>query len=237
MPKLHFLSDLHRGKGQTHDLELLDRYEIYMREMVDPVNDTVVLGGDLVDDPSLEAFLAFRQKFLEPYPEYRIFVVPGNHDYARWGWWWQRRRKAFEGVFKKVFAAYIPVEYNRGVVEVAPGVRLMLLDTMAGAGKLMFPLAQGRMGGAALQGIEAQLAWCKEQGYRLILAGHHHLFSHRGSLELDDSEALQEVLNHYAPQVHTYLMGHEHKPGTWARLYRIRASGMFVRDGAVVVDL
>lgn len=215
MKKIIHLSDLHIGHRG-----LSDRFGCIIQNLIfakEPASDyIVVITGDLVETATRPGNLKearFHVETLEV-AEFRVLVVPGNHDYGTGTLGDKKHARSFNQVF---FGSPI-VEYPK--LDIIDGMAFIGLDTMAEELDWHDRLfAEGELGEAQRQRLAAMLdsAPVEACDHRVVYM-HHHPFDPVPFHQLRDSGELGQILMRHG-RIDVLLYGHNHagkkRNGKW----------------------
>lgn len=192
--KIHHISDLHIRSDMKHNYQV--EMKLYnLAQKLGPV-DMVVLTGDITDDGS-EVQYANALKLLTPFTN-RIIVVPGNHDYAAAGLFYNKVcAKRF-----KVLASLLNFPRKEFY-----DLRILPIDSNLKT-TTPFDFARGNVGWWNRRAIKKFGLKCKEDKKVSLVCLHHTPFEESWALELKDAEELLRACEGYVDYV---LVGHEHK--------------------------
>lgn len=192
--KIYHISDLHVRSDMKHNYQVESKLYT-LSQKLGPV-DMVILTGDVTDDGS-EVQYANALKLLTPFTS-RIIVVPGNHDYAASGLFYN---KACVKRFN-VFASLLNFPRNEFY-----DLRILPIDSNLKT-TTPFDFAKGKVGWWNRRAIKKFGLKCKADKKVSLVCMHHTPFEERWALELKDAEELLRACEGYVDYV---LVGHEHR--------------------------
>ena len=215
--KIAHISDPH-----VTDRESADRFLALVRKMImryAPERWTIIITGDLVDHGNPEEFdLVNEGLSLLRIAGFRVYIVPGNHDYGAHGIFYS----------SKAHLLFLDLaEEIQGIREYPfkidlDGARLLFLDSTA-HNEEGEPFARGRIGARQIAWIETHLA--DEIPQWIVL--HHHATWRNPFLAISDAEDLQAVVDRRDNV--SYLCGHRH-----AEDLELIAAGKFTECACVI---
>jgi len=201
------LSDLHIGR--SNNTENVSRLVEWILDHADQHQaQVVVVTGDLTDDGA-EWQLQRAAELLDPLEAagYRVFTVPGNHDYGPFGI--TESQQSVEN-FQKYLGG--GVEYPH--LEVVESTGFVLLDSMQGEVRsIEFIGAEGQLGKEQRQKLDQLLDSLAENSAvdQVVILLHHHPFDLKKFHEMRDAKRfLKIVRSQEKPRVTALLFGHKH---------------------------
>lgn len=214
--KIVHLTDLHLGIPACN--AVFEKVATNIVNTLTPASDyVIVITGDLMDSvesiadyqPAIDAVNRFRNA------DFKVLVVPGNHDYGKGA----HQYAHFVPAFKEAFYGTWDFTYPRK--DVIDGVAFIGLDSMEAevAGDAVW--ADGRLGEAQLTRLEKMLSndITIRDASKRVLYLHHRPFDYMavGHL-LNDRDQLKTVVR---DKVDVMLFGHKHKSKVFNRRWGI----------------
>ena len=203
--KIIHLSDLHIGYKHKNEIfpmtGRVDKIIDYLIALKVPHREyTIVITGDMVDNAfNDENYETARELIGKLKEKFRVFMVPGNHDYGTG----VMTNKKFIKKFKKYFLED-DVEYPK--VDLIDDIVFIGLDSMAEEVNWYDTLgANGELGKEQLNRLDKIIDRYKNS--KKVVYLHHHPFHPTFLHELKDSESLGKVV---ANRIDALLFGHNH---------------------------
>ncbi|GAB6147439.1 metallophosphoesterase family protein [Desulfocicer niacini] len=212
MKKIIHLSDLHVGYEHCEEeLKKIVKDIIDNRAAKDHV---VVVTGDIVDNAKKDGSYELARKQFKKLEDkqYKVLVVPGNHDYGSGG----KAKKKYVKLFKQAFYDDKNITYPK--LDILDGIAFIGLDSMADTFEWLDVWgADGELGNKQLKKLALILEGPDVANLKKVVYLHHHPFDHRGRLHmLKDYRQFKAVIEN---KVDCLLFGHNHDgnkyPGVW----------------------
>lgn len=222
MKKIIHLSDLHIGYGDCSD-NLEEIVNTIIAEYQPASDYVVVITGDTVDDANKKGVYEKVVELLEPLKKanYRMLVVPGNHDYGSGG----VGNEKFVRLFKIAYFGDDSIIYPK--VDIIDDIAFIGLDSMAATFNWLDVIgADGELGKKQLTSLNKLLAGQELHGKKKVVYLHHHPFDGKGKAHmLKDYKKFKKVVEN---RIDCLLFGHNHDgnqyPGVWGIPYCYDAS-------------
>ena len=221
MTKILHLTDTHVGKTKDEAKNL----KLIRDKIVENYGDgemVILVSGDLVDDGQKKQFAKAR-KIMDPLfsnPNFKVWTVPGNHDYGWNGTFNQARRfkyfkSAFYGPYENV--CYPHIKTHNGHIFIG------LNSLKAELGLTDRLLADGELGSKQLKNLNGVLNQLdgRDKNKKVIVHLHHHPFIFPEDIDdpigniyevlahqLKDGPALMHILS---GRVDVIVFGHDHE--------------------------
>ncbi len=217
MNKIIHLSDLHTGGSRINDnfQVIVDKI---IKNMTPPEDYVIVITGDLVDNGFSDSQCKDCCCFLQPLKKanYKILVVPGNHDYGNFGIGVDIGRVK---IFKEVFFGNGGILYPKVDFSNDNKIAFLGLDSTEAAFRPdgYTNGSSGKLGEAQLQRLEELLSdervsSCEK---RVVYLHHHPLKGLRDSHKLKDAETFCRLLLKHREKIDAVLFGHNHEGRSW----------------------
>lgn len=217
MNKIIHLSDLHIGSKRIN--RNFQRIVAKIIETMQPAEDyIIVITGDLIDNGFHDGHHRKCKGFIDLLTDagFKVLVIPGNHDYGRFGWGVDIDRVKS---FKQLYYYNGELSYPKVDFSNDGGIAFIGLDSMAAAFRAdgYSSSAAGRIGESQLSGLEEKLndntiLACRK---RVIYLHHHPLHGLYDGHKLKDAEAFCRILLEYRDVVDALLFGHNHYGTEW----------------------
>ncbi len=219
------LSDLHihkdDRKSDNKNAKLLVKHLIERFAGYAKTKTCVVATGDLTDDATLVQYKKLQTHVLQPLAQqFTLLAVPGNHDYARWGTFFDRQAPAR---YERYVLPHLQINQGSAnrkypCITARPGEAVVFfgLDSADPLDQVWF--AEGCIREDQRQALDALLADPKYKDYFKVVYLHHHPFVRWVGMKLDGAEDLLKILSRRADLV---LFGHKHKPEAFFRWYHV----------------
>lgn len=235
--RLIHISDLHIRKNNKDNTVVKNKLsEIY--KMMEN-GDVLVITGDITDDGnSVQYENAY--ELLHPFKG-RIVIVPGNHDFGKWGSFYNSDCvKRFAKLREKLCST---TNYMLCVNNILKG-QILYVDSCLRTGSVI-DFAQGKVGWWQRWRLKSKLIEMKKHNMLSVVAIHHSPYYSNRFCRLQDSKEFLETVLGFANCV---LMGHEHMerkiwypkeiPIDMAQT-RLYAAGAFFREDTnpIIIDL
>lgn len=218
MNKIIHLSDTHYGsKRVTKNFKTIVDHII---ERIDSPEDYIILiTGDLIDNGSHDGHHLKCKGLIDRLiaANFKVLVVPGNHDYGRWGCGFDIGRvKDFKRIyFENENQTYPKVDFSND-----RKIAFLGLDSMADAFRAdgYSSSAAGRIGQAQLDSLKDKLTndrdvlSCEK---RVIYLHHHPLCDWNDFHKLKDAEKFCRLVLEYRDKIDALLFGHNHSGKDW----------------------
>lgn len=205
--KIIHLSDLHIGRSNnTEEVTLIVEWILSHPELHQA--QVVAVTGDLTDDGA-EWQLQRIAGLLEPLEDegYRVFAVPGNHDYGPFGI--TEREKS-----RQDFQTFIGGGVKYPHLERIDSTAFVLLDSMQGEIRSVeFFGAEGQIGGIQRRALDKLLDSLEQDPAvdRVVILLHHHPFDFKKFHQMRDAKRFLKVIRgRKNPPVSALLFGHKH---------------------------
>ena len=205
--KIIHLSDLHIGR--SNNTEEVSRIVEWILEHPDEHQARVAaVTGDLTDDGA-EWQLQRIAELLAPLKSagYRVFPVPGNHDYGPFG---ITESKKSVRDFQKYLGG--GVEYPH--LEIVESTAFVLLDSMQGEIRsIEFIGAEGQIGREQRRKLDRLLDTLEadDEVDRIVILLHHHPFDYKKFHIMRDAKKLLRVVRGQGrSRISALLFGHKH---------------------------
>lgn len=236
--KLHIISDIHyapkkyyeytskfkesndnngTGKQIKYQEEIIDAY---INEEIANNTKYVVITGDLVFSGSIKAHKEFVSKFHKLIDNgIKVLVIPGNHDFDYYPFTYENETMIYSSQitsldFKDIYKEYgyqdalsIDNDSLSYLYKLDNNFYLLALDTINNYGNV-----DGEISEETLNWINSQLEYVKSKNSKVIVVGHHNLYTHNDLYDfgyrINNADKLIELFNKY--DVNLYLSGHMH---------------------------
>lgn len=213
MKKIIHLSDLHVGyKDCGKNLnKLVDK----IKSSCKPASDyVIVVTGDIVDNAKKKDAYEEASKILGRLVKsnFKVLVVPGNHDYGSGA----KGKKKYVTLFKQAFYANKNVTYPK--LDIVGNIAFIGLDSMAATFNwLDIYGADGELGKKQRDALNKLLNSTKLKKKKKVVYLHHHPFDGKGRLHmLKDYKKFKKIVER---KIDCLLFGHNHDgnqyPGVW----------------------
>ena len=216
MKKIVHLSDLHVGFKGCHK-----NLQIVIQAMIDylkPNNDyVVVVTGDLVENAKVETFQIVDEELQKLRDMgFDVLVVPGNHDYGKWG---IIGRRKWVKIFKQVFFKNPNINYP--IKTIIDDVAFIGLDSMEAELNWYDRLgSDGEIGRKQIYKLNEFLTQDNDvlNCSKKVVYMHHHAYNPFRHLVLKDANDLKIVIE---GKVDALLFGHNHHGRNFNGFWRI----------------
>lgn len=217
--KIIHMSDLHVDKNGISEITKFDRLVGTIVEEEDPSTSIVIITGDLCDTGSqntdTEQVPGIINKLTQK--KFKVFVIPGNHDYAWLAAIGLLECDAYIKQFKQIYYGDTSVTYPKK--DVIGNLVIVGLDSTAPeiwAVDNAFS-SRGKIGDSQSNDLDALLTDLDTEkagnpGQKTIVYLHHHPFTDDSSLYLEDRVSFQKLLAKH--KVDALLFGHIHHEDT-----------------------
>lgn len=218
MLQILHITDSHIGQTKREAVNLVKVVNYIMDHFFDDRDHTVIIHtGDVVDNGQKKEYAKARKVLDRLYQHFRVWAVPGNHDYGWNGTHAQSKRFKY---FKSALYGLENVTYPH-VKQVNEHVFIGLNSMKAETDGWDGLLADGELGSKQLKNLNGVLNQLdgRKKKEKVILHLHHHPFIYpdekgiEGFIEkkthwLKDGEALMSII---ANRVDILLFGHDHR--------------------------
>lgn len=203
--RLIHISDLHIRKDDKNNIVVKDKLSEVYKMMEN--RDVLVITGDITDDGSAAQY-ENTYDLLHPFKG-RIAIVPGNHDFGRWGNFYNPDCvRRFAKLKEKLCAT---TNYMLKVNDIPKG-QIILLDSCLRTGTIT-DFAQGKIGWWQRWRLKSKLDQMKKHNVMSVVIVHHNPFYTNFFCRLQDAKEFLDVV---LGRANCVLIGHEHKERkTW----------------------
>lgn len=217
MKKIIHLSDLHLGSKRVNRA-FKKIVENIMK--LTPADDyIIVITGDLIDNGLDKNQHEECKKILDTLEavNFKVLVVPGNHDYGRFGYGVDRE---LVKIFKRIYYRDENESYPRVDYSNDGKIAFFGLDSMADAFRAdgYSSGAAGKLGTAQLERLDEKLKESRQVQScekRVVYLHHHPFHGKRDTHKLKDAEQLCRVLLKHRDIMDALLFGHNHAGTEW----------------------
>lgn len=222
------LSDLHIHTRHRHENENCKKLVKYIRDTYAHIQDPpiVLITGDVVHgDITRDEFdeqYSNAEEILRPLvDDFTVFIVPGNHDYAKNGLEFNPPSYEFfnEYILEKLLGITGAGNASPGGHHVYPlthtvgTVVFVGLDSAIGNYDDMFQFARGALGKAQRDQLKVILKSCYDNGQQVVVYFHHHPFiRHDLTMQMDDADKVMGIMEN---MVDVLCFGHKHVSDAW----------------------
>ena len=222
------LSDLHIHTRHRHENENCKKLVKYIRDNYAQGTQSpiVLITGDVVHGDITRAEFdeqySNAEEILRPLvDDFTVFIVPGNHDYAKNGLEFNPPSYEFfnEYILEKLLGVPGAGGASPGGHHVYPlthtvdKVVFIGLDSAIGNYKDMFQFARGALGGAQREALKDILKTCHDNGQLVVVYFHHHPFIRNDlTMQMDDADQVMGIMEN---MVDVLCFGHKHVSDFW----------------------